>query len=103
MINDTLISMQAPEIKDNLSKEDIINFLFDKRGEIEENFPNDEYIKLDLTHGEVIGLKSSSYVGDLKVGDLTAINWVIRKSEKYKDADIVNLGNVRMLYENLKR
>lgn len=109
MINDNIVCMQAPEVKDNLDKDEIINFLFNKRKEIEETFPNDEYIKLDLTHGEVIGLKSSSYIPaeivgmkeDLKIGDLTAINWVISKSEKYKDADIINLGNVNMLYENL--
>lgn len=102
MITDQLISMDAPELKEKYDKEEIVRFLLDKQKEIESHFPNDEYIKLDLTHGEVLGIKSTAVIGGVLITDMTAINWVTKHSEKYKDAEMINLGNVKMLYEEFK-
>lgn len=101
MISDPLISMEAPGIGLDSTKDDIIKFILDNRLVIEAQFPNNEYLKLDLTHGELLGLKSTAVVGGLPLSDLTAISWVVKHTDKYKDADIINLGNVRMLYEKL--
>lgn len=101
MITDPLISMDAFGIGVDSTKEDVIKFILDNRQQIENKFAHDEYLKLDLTHGELLGLKSTAIVLGNPIGDLAAISWVIKHSEKYKDADIINLGNVRMLYEKL--
>jgi hypothetical protein len=93
--------MEAPGISVHSTKEDIIKFILDNRQQIENNFANDEYLKLDLTHGELLGIKSTAIILGNPISDMTAISWVIKHNEKYKDADIINLGNVRMLYEKL--
>jgi hypothetical protein len=101
MITDELIVMEAPELMGEPSKDEVIGFILGRRLEIESIFPNNEYLKLDLTHGELLGLKSTAVIDGVPISDLTAISWVIRHTEKYKDADIINLGNVEMLYEKL--
>lgn len=102
MITDNLVIMDAPELIDANNKERIVRFLLDRENDIKSHFHNDEYIKLDLTHGEILGLKSTAVVQDVPISDLTAINWVIKHNEKYKDAETINLGNVQMLYEKFR-
>lgn len=105
-IEGKLVSMDAPELTGIVSKEEIVRFLLDKQQEIESHFPNDEFIKLDMTHGEIIGMKSTAVISlgnhDIPVGDLPAMDWTIRLNAKYKDAEMINLGNVKMLYEEFK-
>lgn len=98
MITDKLIVMDAPEIREKPSKEDVVRFLLDNQKKIESTFANDEYLKLDLKHGEVIGIKSTAVIGGYKISDLTALSWVVNKNEKYKDSEIINLGSVKMIY-----
>jgi hypothetical protein len=100
-ITDPLISIEVSGLGIDSTKEEIVKFLLDNRLTIEAQFPNDEYLKFDLTHGELLGLKSTAVVGGVPISDITAISWVIKHTEKYKEADIINLGNVKMLYENL--
>lgn len=75
IVNDELKVLKIPgrENMNSIQRNDVVRILFDMRNEIETTFDQNEYIKMDLTHGEIIGLKSTSEYGDLKIGDLPAL------------------------------
>jgi len=106
MIQDNIkiLSLQS-EVFENIkkdgepSREEIIRFLLDYQKQIEEVFCKNEYVKLDLTNGEMVGLKSTAKLGNLEIGDLPALNYLLAHDEKYKYANLLNLGNVKDLYE----
>lgn len=104
MINDQLKVLDV-SMSDGLNSDtrnNVVRTLLDKRDVIESVFHDDEYLKMDLTHGEIIGLKSTAKIGTMDVGDLPAMDFVIRNNEKYKNATIINLGNVSVLYNEIK-
>ena len=107
MINEIIQVLDIPGIKgiEKITRDETVKALFDNRGLIEGKFINDEWLKMDLTHGEIIGLKSNSKIdiGGFKdpidVGDLPAFNFMISRNEKYKNANLINLGKVSMLFK----
>jgi len=103
MINDELKVLDIPGMENMhpIQRNDVVRLLFTMREEIEETFNQNEFIKFDLTHGEIIGLKSTAEYGDLKIGDLPALDYVIRNDNKYRKAEIINLGNVDMLFKEI--
>ena len=103
MINDSLKVLELPSLSvGNVSREDAVRILFEKRKDIEEFFIENEYIKLDITNREIIGLKSTAKLGKMEIGDLPAIDFVIRNSDKYKNSNMLNLGNVNVLFQETK-
>lgn len=103
MINDELKVLNIPGMTNMhpIQRNDVVRLLFAMREEIETTFDQNECIKMDLTHGEIIGLKSTAEYGDLKIGDLPALDYVIRNDDKYRKSEIINLGNVNMLYAEM--
>ena len=103
MINDELKVINIPDRKNMnpITRDEAVKILFDMRSDIENTFKENEYLKMDLTHGEIIGLKSTAEYGDLKIGDLPALDYIIRNDNKYRKSEIINLGNVEMLYKEL--
>jgi hypothetical protein len=102
MINDELKILEVPNIKGtNPGRDEIVRILFEQRKNIEEKFTESEFIKMDLTHGEIIGLKSTAEFGKLKIGDLPALDYIIRNDDKYRKSTIINLGNVDMLFQEM--
>lgn len=103
MINDELKVLNIPDRQNMkpITRDEAVKILFDMRSEIENTFQENEFIKMDLTHGEIIGLKSTAEYGDLKIGDLPALDYIIRNDNKYRKSEIINLGNVDMLYKEL--
>lgn len=104
IVNDELKVLNIPgmENMNPIKRDDVVRILFNMRNEIETTFDQNECIKMDLTHGEIIGLKSTAEYGDLKVGDLPALDYVIRNDAKYRKSEIINLGHVDMLYREMK-
>lgn len=103
MINDELKVLNIPGMENMqpIQRNDVVRLLFAMREQIESTFTQNECIKMDLTHGEIIGLKSTAEYGDLKIGDLPALDYVIRNDDKYRKSEIINLGNVDKLYEEM--
>ncbi len=103
MINDELKILDVPNIKgkDKIGRDEVVKILFEQRKNIEETFKENECIKMDLTNGEIIGLKSTAEFGKLKIGDLPALDYIIRNDCKYNKSTIINLGNVDMLFKEL--
>lgn len=103
MINDELKVLKIPD-RENMSpisRNEAVRIIFDMRNQIEETFKENECLKMDLTHGEIIGLKSTAEYGDLKIGDLPALDYIIRNDNKYRKSEIINLGHVDMLFKEL--
>lgn len=88
-------------IKQENMREDVARLILDHKAAIENNFTNNEYLKIDLTNGEILGLKSHGMLGNMLIGDLPAMNYVIARDDKYKSANIINLGNVNDLYKRV--
>ena len=103
MINDELkvLNIVGVDHVYPIARDDVVRLLFNMRKQIETTFDQNEFIKFDLTHGEIIGLKSTAEFGDLKIGDLPALDYVIRNDDKYRKSEIINLGNVDMLYKEM--
>ncbi len=103
MINDELKILEVPNIKgrEKLERDEVVRILFEQRKNIEEKFTENECIKMDLTNGEIIGLKSTAKFGKIEVGDLPALDYIIRNDDKYRKSTIINLGNVDMLFKEL--
>lgn len=107
IITDPIVTMTFPiSGGENANRNDVVSALLNSRDVVEGTFKNDEYLKLDLTHQEIIGIKSTSKMlipGAGKklhvIGDLPALNFVVANNEKYKGSKIINLGNVNALYE----
>lgn len=108
MITDEIKVLELPSIKSlkTIKRDDVVRMLFEKRQEIEETFSENEFLKLDLTNCEIIGLKSKSEIAvplsadqnRIKIGDLPAFNYLIARNEKYKNAEIINLDTVKRIY-----
>jgi len=103
MINDELKILEVPGLKgrEEIGRDEVVRILFEQQKNIEEKFTESEFIKMDLTHGEIIGLKSTAEFGKLKIGDLPALDYIIRNDYKYQKAKIINLGNVDMLFKEM--
>jgi len=103
MITDKLKILKIEEIKEKIDltnmREEVTRIILDKKQIIENTFVEDEYLKIDLTNAEIIGLKSHAKLGDMPIGDLPAINYILSQDNKYKDANLLNLGNVKQLYK----
>jgi len=105
MIADKLNVLELGEIKEiqkKSTREDVTRLILDRQEDIEATFTENEYLKIDLTHSEILGLKSHSMLGTMKIGDLPAMDYVIRHNDKYRKADIFNLGNVDDLYKKIE-
>ncbi len=101
--DDTLIVMPFPFIGENTDRTAVTKALLENRADIESTFKNDEYLKLDLTHKEIIGYKSTqglTTLGHMPIGDLPAFNYIIQNNGKYTNSKIINLGNVRLIFEH---
>jgi hypothetical protein len=99
LINDPLVVMEFPILGGGDADRDaVVRALLERRGDIESKFMNDEFLKLDLTHQELLGIKSTTQIGNLPVGDLPALDYVIGHTEKYKGSNVINLGNVSTVY-----
>jgi hypothetical protein len=93
---------EIKEIKKESAREDATSLIILRKWDIEATFTENEYLKIDFTNGEILGLKSHAMLGTMPIGDLPAMNYVIARDEKYKDADMLNLGNVSDLYEKIE-
>jgi hypothetical protein len=102
MDKDQLIAMNFPIDKD-AGRNVIIKALLDRKADIKNAFKNNEYLGLDFKNQELIGIKSTSSIGNIKVGDLPAFLYAIGSSEKYNHSDIARLGNVDMIYEHFSK
>lgn len=105
IIKDPLVVMDFPiEGGDEIDKSAIVRALLERKTEVKSTFANDEFLKLDLTHQELVGIKSTSTIAtkerEMPIGDLPALNYVISHSEKYKESKILNIGNVSTLYQH---
>ncbi len=99
-VNDPLVVMEFPIMGgENADRNTVVRALLERRPIIESTFTNDEYLKLDLTRQEIIGLKSTAYVGKTKITDLPALNHVLSNNEIYIGNNITNLGNVSTIYK----
>lgn len=101
VVKDDLVVLQMPEIK-GWTRHDQASVmpLFRKNEDlIKKTFANNEYLKLDVTHGEILGLHSTSKLGDKVMPDLPVMNRVINENSKYKEADIWNIANVETIYK----
>jgi|SRR6266404_5767450 len=97
LVKDTLVVMPFP--MENMEKFDrtaTVKALLDRKADIESTFKNNEYIKLDLTNQELVGIKNTSD----KFSDYIALNLVTRNHARYKDSNILSLGNVNDLFEH---
>lgn len=103
VIDDELKVVELPETNwKEASKEDIVRTILEKKEEITKTFTNDEYLKIDLTNGEIVGFKSTAKLGDMELGDLSCLNFILAHNAKYKEAHLLNLGKVNTLYEEFK-
>lgn len=105
IIKDPLVVMEFPISGDHeKNKSVIVRALLERKADVESTFANDEFLKLDLTHQELVGIKSTATMvtdkGVMPIGDLPALNYVISNSEKYKKSKILNMGNVSTLYKH---
>ncbi len=104
MIEDKLKVLPLSDIghiKPEDTREDVTRLILDRKTEIENYFTDNEYLKIDLTNGEILGLKSHGMLGNMPIGDLPAMNYVITRDHKYMKANILNLGNVNDLYKRV--
>lgn len=102
MINDKLKVLEVAEIKDlttPITRGNVVRILFEKKDELHNTFTDNEYLKLDMTNGEFVGLKSTSTFLDKPISDLAALDYLIRNSDKYKAAEMLNLGNINDLFK----
>ena len=93
-VKDPLIVMSFPVTEEK----NIVTTLIERKEEVLHTFQNNEYLKFDETHQELIGLKSTAKVGKVTITDLPALNHVIAHNDRYKDSHILNLGNVNVIY-----
>lgn len=93
---------EIKEIKKESAREDVKSLMILRKWDIDATFTENEYLKIDFTNGEILGLKSHAMLGTMVIGDLPAMNYVLARDEKYKDADILNLGNVNNLYKKIE-
>lgn len=101
VVEDEIIAIDAPEAK-GWTKPDTeaITALFRQYEDVvKKTFVNNDYLKLDVTHGEILGLHSTSMIGDTVLPDLPVMDHAIRSNPKYRDADIWNIANVEALYK----
>lgn len=102
IINDPLVVLEFPIPEgEQATRDDIVGALIARRTLVESVFTNDEYLKLDLTHQEIIGIKSTATVGKLQIGDLPALGHVVGNNERYKDSNLINLGNVSSIFKHI--
>jgi hypothetical protein len=103
IIKDPLVVMDFP-IDNEKDKTAIVRALLERKAEVESTFANDEFLKLDLTHQELVGIKSTAKMvtnkGEMPIGDLPALNYVISHSEKYQKSRTLNMGNVSAIYQH---
>jgi hypothetical protein len=105
MIADKLKVLELGDIKKirkESAREDVTRLIMDGQKDIEATFTDNEYLKIDLTNGEIVGLKSHAMLGTMAIGDLPAINYVLAHDDKYKESEMLNLGNVNDLYKKVK-
>lgn len=100
IINDPLVIMEFP-VSGSADRDSVVRALIDSRSNIESTFNNNEYLMLDLTHQEIIGIKSTAHLGKMKVGDLPALNCIVSNSDRYKESKMMVLGNVSTIYNHL--
>lgn len=100
IIKDPLVVMNFPITEGD--RNSVVRALLERKSDIESTFANDEFLKLDLTHQELVGMKSTStmvtQLGEQLIGDRPALNYVISHSEKYKESNILDIGNVSAVY-----
>ena len=122
-INNFLVKLNLPETfdshKDILTRDQIVSLLFQEKEQIQSTFLNDEYIALDSTNQEFIGIKSHTHIGEHellsrigktagrentdKLSDEEALKVKISEEPKYKNSKIDGLSNVNLLYSHAER
>ena len=97
----TLIALDMPEAKGwtKANHGSVMSLLKTNEDLVKKTFAQNEYLKLDVTHGEILGLHSTAKIGDKVLPDLPVMNRVIRENPKYKEADIWNIANVETIYK----
>jgi len=99
LINDPLVVMEFPIMGGaEANRNDVVRALLERRENIENTFKNDEFLKLDLTHQELVGIKSTAQIGTMPIGDRPALDYVMRKTEKYKGCNVIDIGKVSTVF-----
>lgn len=99
LINDTLVVMDFPIAGGaKADRNDVVRALLERREIIENTFKNDEFLKLDLSHQELVGIKSTAQIGTMPIGDRPALDYVIRKTEKYNGCNLIDIGKVSTVF-----
>lgn len=101
MIKDQLVVMAFPISNgEEADRNEIVKALLERKNDVKNTFANDEFLMIDLTHQELVGMKSTLTLGKMPIGDLPALNYVISHSENYKERKILNLGKVSTIYKH---
>lgn len=102
LIKDPIITMNFPLKKGVYTDRDmIVKEILEKKSEILETYKNNEYLKLDMTQGEIIGMKSTLKFGNIDIPDRVALSYMVSDSERYKSSKVIDLGNVNTIYEHI--
>ena len=103
MIADKLKALKIKDITPMAFSDDMrekaVRMILDNEEAIKNTFKDNEYLKIDLTNEEILGLKSHAKLGNMPIGDLPAMNYVLAHDDKYKNANLINLGNVGDVYK----
>lgn len=100
LINDPIVTMEFP-IDENADRDAIARAILENREKIESTFSNNEFLKIDMTRKEIIGIKSTAKLGKMPIGDLPALSFIVSNDEKYSKSKMLDLGNVMTIYEHL--
>lgn len=88
--------------KNHIGKNKLVSLLFIEKDNIEKTFTHDEYLELDITNHEIIGIKAtgSTFLG-YTLSDKNAL--LVKKSllPKYKEAKTEGLGNASTLFNHI--
>jgi hypothetical protein len=64
IITDELKILKFPDIYwEEMTREDIVRTILEKKEDIEKEFTNNEYLKIDLTNKEIVGFKNTNKLG----------------------------------------
>lgn len=99
-IKDKVVEMDFPVEGDGKDRDAIVRALLERKEEVQKTFSNNEFIKLDLTNQQLLGIKSTANIGDLVVGDRPALNYVIANSEKHRESNLIDIGNIDKIYKH---
>lgn len=87
--------------KNHMQWNEIVSLLFKEKDNIEKTFIHDEYLELDATNQEIIGIKAkdSSFMG-YELEDKDALFLKKFETPKYKEAKTYGLANASTLFNH---